>query len=286
MGRNIETSSYWLMAGVSTTGVSHEKAGVECQDAWACSRSVESDGSVVMAAACVSDGAGSVCKAFTGAKLTAWAVSVWLLEHFPSALEMPRDWIRQSCLSIVRRSIRRAAKRAGYPPDEYAATLVTVCVGSDGAWLALHLGDGGIIGRFGDEILVVSQPEKGEFANESWFTTSSDALEHIRIYGSPFNRGLSSPTGFVLFSDGVEDCLLDRRKGTVAKAASVMLDWFCDHSPDRVSTALQENIETAFRERSHDDCTIVLMAKPHERPEPSKKPPEGSVQIIPVYGWP
>ena len=264
MGRNIDISSQWHVAGVSATGISHQKAGAECQDTWAVSQAVHPARLEVVAAACVSDGAGSVGRALAGAKLTAFAVSNWLREHFPSALKLSQDQIRQLCLAKVKRLVRRAATRAGCSPDEYAATLAAVSVGPDGAWLALHLGDGGIIGKFGNQVLVVSPPEKGEFANETWFVTSSDALEHLRVYGSPFNPELCKPSGFVIFSDGVESSLLDRRTGTVAPAASTMLNWLREYPADRVSSALEQNINTVFREQSYDDCTIVLMAKPDE----------------------
>jgi len=264
LGRNLDISSQWQVAGVSAIGTWHQKAGVECQDTWAFSQTVHPASLEVVTAACVSDGAGSVGKAFAGARLTAYAVSNWLHEHFPSALMLSQDQIGQSCLAKVKRLVRRAATRAGCSPDEYAATVAAVCVGSDGAWLALHLGDGGIIGKFGNRVLVVSPPEKGEFANESWFVTSSDALEHLRIYGSPFNPKLCKPTGFVIFSDGIESSLLDRRNATVAQAASIMLGWLRGHSPAGVSRALEQNINTVFREHSYDDCTIVLMARPGE----------------------
>ena len=264
MGRNIDISSQWYVAGASVIGISHQKAGTECQDTWGLSQAVRRASLDVVTAACVSDGAGSVCNAFAGARLTAFAVSNWLREHFSSALTLTQDQIRQSCMATVSRLIRRAAQRAGCSPDEYAATLVAVCTGLDGSWLALHLGDGGIIGEFRDRALVVSQPEKGEFANETWFVTSSDALEHLRVYGSPFNPELSNPTGFIIFSDGVENSLLDRRNATVAHAASIMLGWLRGHSPTRVSRALEQNINAVFREQSCDDCSIVLMAKPDE----------------------
>jgi len=264
MGANLNISSQWCVAGASVIGSSHQKAGSECQDTWAFSQTAPLASIEVVTAACVSDGAGSVEKALAGARLTSFVVSNWLCEHFPSILKLSQDQIRQSCLARVRRLIRWAAKKAECLPNEYAATLVAVCVGADGAWLALHLGDGGIIGSFGSRILVVSQPEKGEFANESWFVTSSDALEHLRIYGSPFNPELCNPTGFVIFSDGVENSLMDRRTGTVATAASIMLDWLREQHPDRVSRALEQNINTVFREQSFDDCSIVLMAKPEK----------------------
>lgn len=264
MGRNLDISSRWRVAGASVIGISHQKAGAECQDTWALSQAVHPASLEVVTAACVSDGAGSVGKAFAGARLTAFAVSNWLHEHFTSALTLSQDQIGQSCLAKVRRLVRRAATRAGRSPDEYAATLVAVSARSDGSWLALHLGDGGIIGKFGNRVLVVSPPEKGEFANETWFVTSSDALEHLRVYGSPFNPELCKPTGFVIFSDGPEGNLLDHRTGTIAAAASIMLGWLGGHSPARVSRALEQNINTVFREQSYDDCTIVLMVKPDE----------------------
>jgi len=280
MGRDIDPLCRWQVAGMSVPGISHLKAGLECQDAWELCGAGHPVDSNMATAVCVSDGAGSASKAFAGARLTAFAVSKWLYQHFPSALELREHRIAQSCLSKVTRSVRRATQKTGLVPSEYAATFVAVCVGSDGAWLALHLGDGGIIGRFGSRVLAVSQPEKGEFANETWFATSSDALDHIRVYGSAFNQELPAPDGFVLFSDGVENSLLDRRKGTIAHAASAMLDWFQNHPPDRVSTALEENISAVFRARSPDDCTIVLMAKPQERFRPSDNSTKAGIQNV------
>jgi hypothetical protein len=264
VGRNLNILSQWCAAGVSTIGTSHKQSGAECQDTWAVNQAVIPASLEVVTAVCVSDGAGSVEKAFAGARLTAFAVSNWLHENFSSALTLTQNQIGKACLAKIRRSIRRAAERTGSSPNEYAATLVAVCVGANGAWLALHLGDGGIVGEFANQVLVVSPPEKGEFANESWFVTSPDALEHLRVYGSPFNRDLCKPTGFVIFSDGVENSLLDRRTGTVAHAASVMLGWLREHPPAMVSKALEQNINMVFREQSYDDCTIVLMAKPKE----------------------
>jgi serine/threonine protein phosphatase PrpC len=257
--------SHWHVVGVSTIGTSHKQSGAECQDTWAVSQAAIPDSLEAVTAVCVSDGAGSAEKAFVGAKLTAFAVSDWLREHFPFALTLSQNQIGKACLAKIRRLVRRAAKRAGCSPNDYAATLVAVCVGSDGAWLALHLGDGGIIGEFANQVLVVSPPEKGEFANESWFVTSPDAQEHLRVYGSPFNQGLCKPTGFVIFSDGVENSLLDRRTGTIAHAASIMIGWLREHLPAAVSRALEQNINMVFREQSYDDCTIVLMAKPKDK---------------------
>ncbi|MGA2916584.1 MAG: PP2C family serine/threonine-protein phosphatase [Sedimentisphaerales bacterium] len=256
--------SQWRVAGISAIGTSHKQSGAECQDTWAVNQAVISANLEVVTAVCVSDGAGSVKKAFAGARLTAFVVSNWLHENFSSALTLTQNQIGKACLAKIRRSIRRTAERTRSSPNEYAATLVAVCVGANGAWLALHLGDGGIVGEFANQVLVVSPPEKGEFANESWFVTSPDALEHLRVYGSPFNRDLCKPTGFVIFSDGVENSLLDRRTGTVAHAASVMLGWLREHPSAMVSKALEQNINMVFREQSYDDCTIVLMAKPKE----------------------
>jgi len=264
MGRNMKTSSYWLVAGISTIGISHEKAGVECQDVWAYSQSVEPTGSMAMTAACVSDGAGSVSKASGGANLTAFAVSNWLSENFQSALQLSKEQIGRSCMARLRRLIRRAARSAASVPAEYAATLVAVCVGSDGAWLALHLGDGGIIGRFGNEVLAVSQPDKGEYANETWFVTSPGVLEHLKIYGSPFDPEPRTPTGFVVFSDGAKRSLVDRRTGAVGPAASIMLNWLKEYPLEKVSKTLDQNTKTVFREQSCDDCTIVLMGQSPE----------------------
>lgn len=254
----------WRIAGASVIGTSHTRTGTECQDTWAYSQANCRASPDTLTAVCVSDGAGSVTKALSGAKLVACAVSNWLREHFLTALLLPQDEIGRLCLANAKRLVGRAAARTDCPSHEYAATLVAVCTKTSGEWLALHLGDGGIIGEFGGHAMVISLPEKGEFANESWFVTCSDAREHLRVYGSPFNSGPCKPTGFIVFSDGVENSLLDRRTGTVANAASLMLGWLRTHSAESVASALDQNIRTVFQEQSSDDCTIVLMAKPEK----------------------
>jgi len=261
MGRTLDISAGWQVAGASVTGISHQKAGTECQDARAVSRSIYPASLQLVTAVCVSDGAGSAAKAFAGARLTAYAVAGWLSENFPSALAQSQDKIRKSCLVRVKRLIRRAAVRSKRSLEDYAATVAAVAVGPEDRWLALHLGDGGIIGQFAEQILPVSVPDKGEFANQTWFVSSSDALEHLRIYGSPFNPGLCRPTGFVVFSDGVENSLLGRSGQSTAPAALIMLNWLRKYCPADVSEAVRENITGVFRQQSFDDCTIMVMAK-------------------------
>ena len=41
-----------------------------------------------------------------------------------------------------------------------------------------------------------------------------------------------------------------------------MIGWLRDHPEGVVCEALEANLTTVFRERTHDDCTLVLLARP------------------------
>lgn len=122
-------------------------------------------------------------------------------------------------------------------------------------YIAGHLGDG-VIGRLsGEEAHVVSGPERGEFANETYFLTGASALKHLRVTKGP----LGDVTGFILMSDGAAESLYDKRKQTLAEAAGQMIQWLDDHPVKTVSTALASNMEELFKAKTTDDCGVVVM---------------------------
>ena len=61
-------------------------------------------------------------------------------------------------------------------------TLLFVSI-KNNKYIAGHIGDGiiGIIDEKGDAI-VLSEPENGEFANTTYFTTSENYKYHLRLY--------------------------------------------------------------------------------------------------------
>jgi hypothetical protein len=162
-------------------------------------------------------------------------------------------------LCTIRRQIRKAAARVGHRPHDYACTLLAVAVDSSGRWIAVQLGDGGIVGRFGTEIADVSRSQKGEFANQTFFVTDPDAAVNLHVVGSGRNSESRTASGFALFTDGMEGSLVHRRTGRVAGAIPQMLGWFDGYPDAEVSAAIDRNIAEVFGPRTTDDCTLVIM---------------------------
>lgn len=260
MGGNLTVrQQFWRWAGASVAGLAHEAQGIPCEDSWRACQTGRPEGTQIVAV-CVCDGAGSASRSAAGARLVSWAVAAWLSQHFEMAQSEDSASARHSLVGFVIKWLRRAAGRNEVEIAAYASTVVAVAVRSDGAWVSAHLGDGAIVGRCNGGLRLLSDPMKGEFANETFFVTDEDAAEELRISGSRFQTQTSKPDGFVLFTDGLENALINRRSSQVAPALGRVLDWLDSHSEEKVAKALQSNIRSVLRETTGDDCTLVAMA--------------------------
>jgi len=166
-------------------GSSHLEGNIPCQDAFAHARA----GDVLVAVVC--DGAGSASHSHVGSSRFARAVADALAERaaqIPEALcdADPADLAEAARLAISaeRSALRSLADEEGVALDAFAATLVCAVIGPGGGWF-LHVGDG--IGACelagGGEVL--SLPENGEYANETYFVTGSAWSEHLRMTAIP-----------------------------------------------------------------------------------------------------
>ena len=73
-----------------------------------------------------------------------------------------------------------ALAATGLPLEELGCTLLFYACGG-GRFLAGHLGDGLMALVQGEDCRPLSLPENGENPSETWFVTSPDALEHLRL---------------------------------------------------------------------------------------------------------
>jgi len=259
MGGNLMVRQpFWRWAGASAAGLAHEAQGIPCEDSWRACQTGRPSG-IEIVAVCVCDGAGSASRSAAGARLVSWAVATWLSQHFETVQSEDTASAQRSLVRFVIKWLRRAASRNEVEIAAYASTVVAVAVRSDGAWVSAHLGDGAIVGRCNGGLRLLSDPMKGEFANETFFVTDEDAVEELRMSGSSFQTQTSKPDGFVLFTDGLENALINRRSSQVAPALGRMLDWLDTYSQEEVAKALQSNIRSVLRETTGDDCTLVAM---------------------------
>ena len=91
---------------------------------------------------------------------------------------------------------------------------------------------------------VLSEPENGEYANQTYFITSDNAINHFRIY----KNNLDKIRGFILMSDGSYESLFDKSSNMLTQANETMFSWIenKNHTIDKVKAALKENIESNY----------------------------------------
>jgi serine/threonine protein phosphatase PrpC len=197
----------WRWVGACAIGTSHTKSGLECQDRAAC-RTVESDsGSVIVAI--VSDGAGSAVKAATGATIVCTELHRRIDAYLRSGgglASIDRECVA-GWIDSIRDRISLAANANQLSPRDYAATLVALLANKDRA-VVVHIGDGAatVRDRVTQEWSVPSWPFHGEYASTTRFVIDDPHPQFEVVHvDSAIDR-------FAIFSDGIENLVLDQRK--------------------------------------------------------------------------
>jgi hypothetical protein len=162
--------------GAAVCGPDHERDNAPCEDA--CEFAVSAEG---VTALCVCDGAGSVSHAALGARKVAEAVVASLCELRPASPEALTEALRAACRR-GREALLFEARERELSPEQLACTLVAVATFGNVAAVA-HIGDGAVIGRVREtgELRLLSAPDRGEFANETWFITCDSWAERLRV---------------------------------------------------------------------------------------------------------
>jgi len=176
----------WKVRGLSVTGYSHLRDGIECQDAH---RHLyePSTGAYVLA---VADGAGSRPRSAEGAALAVGLaveeLSVRLaLGGLPTDPDAWTGFLRTGFEAIVA-AFRDSTQRIGASAADFAATLTVAILAPP--WLGIiSLGDGIVVAgaeQADDESglhLVMAAPSAGEYVNETCFLSSEGAYDQVEI---------------------------------------------------------------------------------------------------------
>jgi hypothetical protein len=180
----------WRLIGASVTGTSHTKSGLPCQDAHAY-REVAGCALLVVA-----DGAGSAEHSAEGAQCASHAALTVLSGAmdggWPPSPEPWRD-LFVAAYAAAKAELEQLAADSGLPSRAFATTLLCAALSDHGLAVA-QLGDG-VAAAFaansnpdthGDWFLA-AQPQRGEYANETYFLSQADALQHIdvTVYAEP-----------------------------------------------------------------------------------------------------
>jgi Protein phosphatase 2C len=194
----------WRVASACEIGTSHAGSGTPCQDSAAHVIIRTKEGPVLVAVVC--DGAGSAAHSEVGS----WLASTTFVElvevHFENGGHLV-DIGRETVAGWITNTAERLSARAreeGNAFKDYSCTLLAAIVGSEAAVFA-QIGDGAIVVSHGEEDgwSWVFWPQHGEYANQTVFVLSDNAMEALE-----FNLAPRRIDEVAVFSDGIERMVL------------------------------------------------------------------------------
>ena len=204
--------------------------------------------------AVVCDGAGSATHSGIGAS----RVAEQTCRLISQALEQgpPSSMLWTNSLAQVRTDLDQFASANGHQLKDYSCTVVGLCLWQDQGWF-FHIGDGFAIFQQNAELIIISQPENGEFSDETYFLTSPHWLEHCRITELP----TQSPGAVIgLMSDGPAPFVVNRSKtdfspGFILPVVNYLKSVSVDMGNEALSSLLNDPKTLAI---TADDKTLFL----------------------------
>ena len=247
----------WRYASGQSTGSSHEKLGKPCQDRMACA-TADADATLI---AVVADGAGTAELAHIGAEIAVATVSSVAQLGVRAGRDDYQDILREGAALARQRLVEAAADRKVNPRD-LACTLLAVIVAPIGGG-ALQIGDGVIV--IGEQPLSwrwLFWPQKGEYANTTFFLSDEKALANAEVAALP-----DEVQDVALMSDGLEPLALQfaTRKAHEPFFRTVLAP--LQAATDKgEATALSTGLATllaspAVRSRTEDDASLVIATR-------------------------
>jgi hypothetical protein len=240
----------WVPASAAVIGSGHEAKNLPCQDYAAGKRRKGAT------AICLADGAGSAMRSDKGAECCVETVLDYLCDYFDELFSYDKSVIASGILTAVLRELQLMANSVDANIKEFASTLLFAVV-KDNKLVAGHLGDGVIGYDQKNSIKVLSHPVRGEFANETIFTTSNGAVDKFKI----FKGTIEEVNSFILMSDGSAESLYLRSDSSLAPAVGTFWDWLKSNPASVVEVALHRNLMDLFREQTADDCSVAILKK-------------------------
>jgi serine/threonine protein phosphatase PrpC len=246
----------WRFAAAQTTGTSHLRAGLPCQDRLACAAL---PGGALVAA--LADGAGSAAEGGLGAEIAVEAVVRQVRFSLEEGL-VDFDAVLKKAAAQARAAVLAEALRQDLEPRSLASTLLALVLTPDGGG-ALQIGDGVIVvGDTGDEWSWVFWPQRGEYANTTFFLTDDEALGRVQIETLP-----ATITGAALMSDGLEPLALHYASTTVHQPFfqgmfRPLIQAAGEGEIDPLSSSLEQFLlSDRVSSRTDDDLSLILATR-------------------------
>ena len=264
-GQRPEARGNGLLIGyASRLGAAHLKDGTPNQDSAAVATLELRDlGTVALMA--VSDGAGSARQSHFGSRAACDAAVSRLIRQLTRnpAVAVKQHLLRSALQRAVRsgrrgvETIARPGQLPGQPlaTREYACTILAAVV-SEGLAGVAHVGDGCVVAGDGENWHILSEPDNGEFANETKFLTDPRNLPRVTVVS---RSGISC---MALTTDGLQDVAFSRRSLPYKRFWTPLyraLGRSSSAGPGPVLHALLEKVDAAGK--AIDDCTIAVCVR-------------------------
>jgi Protein phosphatase 2C len=247
----------WRFAAGRATGSSHEKIGKPCQDRHACVALGEQDALVAV----VADGAGTAEYAHVGAELAVTTMSDMGQLGVRAGRRDYRELLRESAAIARQRLVEAAGDRKVTPRDMACTLLAVIATPFGGA--ALQIGDGVIVlGNAASEWRWAIWPQKGEYANATFFLSDERALAQAEVVDIA-----DDAQDIAMMSDGMEPMALHFASRSAHAPffrtvfAPLHASTVQGESPDLSQAVTQLLGSAAVRARTDDDTTLLLATR-------------------------
>jgi hypothetical protein len=221
--------------GASVAGASHVRRGLPCQDAF---RVVEN----VIA---VADGLGSAAHSELGAVAATEAAVHGAAGH--AEYEPARAALEG--VVAAREALEKVARAHDYELRDLACTLI-VAVYAQRVGLA-HVGDGAVVGACGDDVFMLSPPDKAEYINEVVPITSDGWIDSVQTVVCS-----DAVDAIGLFTDGCQHAAIRRGRAHPGFLGPLFAYARSEAPGDEALADLLNGAKMA--EHSDDDKTLVL----------------------------
>jgi len=241
----------WKIASSYAIGQGHIKKDIPCQDRTFKLIQKHKSGSFYGLA--LADGAGSYKHSDIGAEMISKKILYFIKSNFSRIFKQNRPNI--FLIRFIEKELKILAKSKQIGIKELSSTLLFIAIKND-KFIMGHIGDG-VIGMLNqdDDLKIISYPENGEYANSTFFTTSTSHKHRLRM----LKGTLKSSKGFIMMSDGAEESLFDKRTNTLINSNKNIINWLENNSEKSVEKALLENLEKVITQNTQDDCSIGIM---------------------------
>ena len=263
--RNLNQGAQWFIAAASVAGTKHVRRNYPNQDAL-CYRTLPGSDRLV---AVVCDGASSAAEGRAGANTVAAAALEWAWSNMEQRPDQNLTNLLSYTVEAARETIINTAKTSGIPLREYAATL-TMFAQIDGRAAAAQIGDGACVVGTDEGWTLMSEPQRGEHANETSFITQQDA-----IYSMSVSAEIVGVQRVMICTDGMMSLTL-KQPGNVPHAPyfNGTFSWLESNQSQAKAFNQMERLLLSKRVRrlTDDDLTMFQATLLHQTPE--SEPPQ------------